>query len=402
MCFELHREFSCGHVSTELTNCPTHNKQQSSAKGIFGALLRGDLKHKKDCGRVVRHYMELKPLCHECTVGAETFVARYVGNGALKIQRPVVEEDFRRPFEKHRERRRREAQRPLEKSERERHVRHGKGDKDRTIADANPNVWIPDLYENPQRLARKEASSRAAEAAPPVSPPRLHKSSSTHQHPSRKASRKEKEASQVHEKPPKSHEHNRNHEHSRRHGSQRRAPASGNSQPQRKPAEPAPAHRRPGYGGVSGDRPPTPPVEEPPRLPPQTTQHKSRPRPPPSPSASQPAAATAGEQSDPRCAPGYTVPLPEYQVYLNALAFAREHSERNAGKAPETPRVPETPRPPATSGHRRKEKPGRMNLQGLSKALRINPPSPGSDISFVCQTSKKLSSMKDEHRPDDR
>ncbi|KAL7628159.1 hypothetical protein AAE478_002357 [Parahypoxylon ruwenzoriense] len=401
MCFEFHQEFSeCCHVSTELTKCPTYHKQQGSARGFFGALFRGNIKNRKDCGRVVRHYAELKPFCQKCTIKNERLRTKHVGDGALKVYRPIVEEDFRRPFQEYREKRRQAARRSQERSER--HAGHSKEKRNYVVADTVPKVWIPELYHHPQTLARKETYGRAAEAAPPVCPSRPQKSSSR-QHSSHKHSRGEKET-QAHKKSSK-----RSHEYSRQ-GFFDRTPAFGNSQPLTRPAEPAPTHQHRHRRKFADNEPPIPPIHEsrrPPPPQPSTTRHGRTAwlqqradiplREPPS-SASQPfrAPEMATEKVQPTLRRklgrvhnisvprGPPVPLPEYQVYLNALNFAAD-----------TAKVTKMPRPPAKSNRHVEGGRRRSTLQSLSKIIRIDPPSPGSDVSFVCQSSKQLASMQD-------
>ncbi|KAI0838985.1 hypothetical protein F5Y06DRAFT_36919 [Hypoxylon sp. FL0890] len=390
MCHDWREEYTeCCHVSRRLVNCPKYYKQQSLAKTFWGRLFYRNVKNKQHCGRLIPHHAE-KSFCSKCTVMVEELRAQHVGDGALMAYRMglvTLEDDFRRPFKEYRERRREAARRSLERSEG--HIQYG-------AVNHNHRVWIPELYYNPQMLARKEAYGRVAEAAPPVSSSRWKKPSAVKHLPrvgEREKQSRERERSS-----------NRSHKHDRRVPADR-VPAYNHSQPPKRPTEPAPTHHCQRRRDVLGNGAPVAPASEPhppPRPPrgisnwPQERQYVPHEHPystlKPVPSkypALRRKPGTVFNICPPQPAPApIAVPLPEYQVYLNALRSAPSPSTLSTGSIAQFP----APRPPPK---RKKGSDATTESHGafLRRMMGIGPATPDSgisDISFACQDSVRL------------
>ncbi|KAI4869316.1 hypothetical protein F4820DRAFT_444168 [Hypoxylon rubiginosum] len=161
MCQDWRQEYiRCGHVSRKLINCPTYHKQQNAAKGFFGRLFHGESRRRRSCGRVVPHYADPKPFCLECIIKHGRLQTNSVGDGALRVHRPLVDYDLR-PFSEHLERRMTVARRPEISGACFRYDDNTSCNHLGTTT--GPIVWIPELYHNPQKFARS------------TSPPVLHR-----------------------------------------------------------------------------------------------------------------------------------------------------------------------------------------------------------------------------------
>ncbi|KAI2607655.1 uncharacterized protein GGS25DRAFT_532719 [Hypoxylon fragiforme] len=196
MCHDWQQEYTeCCHVSRELVHCPSYYKQRDAAKGLFGRILHSSAKDKEHCGHVIPHHGQPVAFCHDCTVRHNEFRARYVGDGTLRVYRPVVDDSSTDPFKQRREQRKQEALETerLERLERRQNSR----EKERSDRDPQPRnlaptdksssvpIWIPELYDRQQSLARNEAYARIVKTAPPVSPSRSSKPSTSQPLPSK-------------------------------------------------------------------------------------------------------------------------------------------------------------------------------------------------------------------------
>ncbi|KAI3331853.1 hypothetical protein HD806DRAFT_171992 [Xylariaceae sp. AK1471] len=160
MCVKSYQHYSkCDHVFSILTMCPTHHKEQDSAKGFFGSLFRRSVRKKKNCGKVVPSHVTSESYCQACSVKKDHLRAKGVGQGALRVHRQGVEENFR-------DERKRAAKSSLQKAEKHRYRRK---ESNHEVIHVQTSVWLHDLYHHPETLAKKEAYARAAAPAPPVS-----------------------------------------------------------------------------------------------------------------------------------------------------------------------------------------------------------------------------------------
>ncbi|OTA82346.1 hypothetical protein M434DRAFT_379480 [Hypoxylon sp. CO27-5] len=398
MCYEWKEEYAeCRHVSRMLEKCPKYYEQQESAGTFLGRLFYRNVKNKEHCGRLTTRHAE-KPYCSVCTVMVELRAQRVRDDALMANQLGLLslEDDFRRPFKAYRERRREAARRSFERAER--HIQHGK-------TNDNHGVWVPESHHNPQTLAGKETDAQAAETAQPVSSSpwwkRLFKFSLF----SRKGG-KEKESQErkqsLTRSPLRSHRfHTKNFS------------ASDHSNPPQRPAEPALRHDYQQQPDVVENRAPKPPALKPPPPPPlrpQLTRHDIHNWPQTGryashipPSLASKAAPTkypnlrhkAGQVHN-ICPPRQpaaldTVPLPEYQVYLNALRAVPSHSTLSTGFVPHLP----GPRPPPRKKKGSddvKESPGSF-LRRMMGTGPTTPDSQISDVSFACQDSARLTNQ---------
>ncbi|RYP23949.1 hypothetical protein DL765_000835 [Monosporascus sp. GIB2] len=405
MCIQTVQSYKeCGHYSASTVKCPTYHKQQGSTRGFFGFLF-GKSAKGKDCGRLVHHYAgPTQAFCEKCVVTSSgSLHGRQVGHGAIVIQKSTVDEDFRKD-------RKTPAREPRTDK---------RGCKHRVV-NSQSSVWLPDIYHAPGKFAQTEAYRRAPAKASPVSPLKtsgssrakaLHKTSSAKQ-PSQKTDRDKRH------KPRGSHLEDsydyRHHEDTP--GvisvSARRTPAFGYAPPLAKPREPAPTHQyRPRYAAHVALLPPA--VGLPPR-PWQARRQGSNSQPTASSysvreaaHAPTPARVVAPPKvpmgiggspkgKEPESSPhlrrkqakthlnirnqplGITpAPLPEYQVYLNAMPSL-------TGRGPSI-KAEQRPTRQAVA----RAQPKRLALASLGKAIGIEPSSPfsdnGSDLSFVCR-----------------
>ncbi|KAI0542870.1 hypothetical protein GGR58DRAFT_509738 [Xylaria digitata] len=163
MCINSYHYFTkCDHIDTVLTKCPTFHKQQASANGLFGCLFRRGVKKMKHCGKVVPNHLQSQTYCQACTVKRERFRAREVGQGALKVHR----QGFQEVFQGERKEAARTALHKLKKH------RHRSKESNHDIIHVESSVWLANLYDHPETLAKKEAYAREAALAPTVAPPR--------------------------------------------------------------------------------------------------------------------------------------------------------------------------------------------------------------------------------------
>ncbi|KAI1407492.1 hypothetical protein F5Y13DRAFT_206024 [Hypoxylon sp. FL1857] len=297
------------------------------------------------------------------------------------------EGDFRRPFKEYRERRREASKKPAERSG---------GHKEGRRATDNHRVWIPEVYYDPRKLAKKEPYGRVAEAAPPVSSSRWNKSSIFNHIP--RKGRKEKRSQEHKQRSSRSHRHDR-------YAPTKSIPAYNHSQPPKRPVRPAPTHHHQRHRDVVGNRAPMAPAPEPlpPHRPPLTRRgasnwpqakqhvpHAHPPAPKPAPIKHPTLRRVKGQVykiAPPRPAPA-TVPLPAYQEYLNALRSAPSNSTLSTGPMAQLP----GPRPPSK---RKKESYAKEESAGsfLRRVVGFGPATPDSgisDISFACQDSVRL------------
>ncbi|KAI0904807.1 hypothetical protein F4823DRAFT_172318 [Ustulina deusta] len=372
MCVNSYQHFAkCDHVCATLTTCPTYHKQQDAAKGIFGSLFRRSLRKKKNCGKVVPHYLENEAYCQACSVKKERLRAQGVGQGALKVRRQGFQEIFQ-------EERKEAARNALHRSEKRR--RRGSKQSNHDVIHVESSIWINDLYHHPETLARKEAYAREAAPAPPVS---RHQ---TTNHPRGAESRP---------RGPSTHE--------RRGGKKAREtesrgewmPAYGSVQPMIRPAQPAPAYR---YSGRFSNRTPSlpPAVGLPPR-----PQHSDQ---------SFAARAEAAGYPDLRRKPGRVHDVAgnhnRQQVYLDRTGT--EAAVETRRRRQQQQQQQQQPRPPPRNhvGHWRVEDPSQWETaisDLIEKAKerasltteRDSFTDEDSDDSFVCKTSQAISN----HRP---
>ncbi|KAI0140152.1 hypothetical protein F4776DRAFT_579918 [Hypoxylon sp. NC0597] len=397
MCYDWREEYTeCSHVSRVLVKCPKYYKQQEFPNTFFGRLFYGNVQNKEHCGCLTSHYAE-KPYCSACTLMVEHRAQR-VRDDALIANRLdffSLEDDFRRPFKEHRERRKEAARKSLERAER--NIQRGK-------TNDNYGIWIPESDYNPQMSDRKDAHAREAEAVQPVSSSSWWKKLFTFSLFSWKRG-KEKESQENKQSPIKSPQDD-HHDHVNS------IPASDHSKPPQRPAEPARRHDHQQRGDVIKNRAPVPPAPEPPPPPqprPQLTRSAASnqlqtrqytPHEPPS-LALKPAPTEyprlrhkrgqVHKICPPRLAAPANVPLPEYQLYLNALRAAPSHSTLSTGSVAQFP----GPRPPPKrekGDNAVEESPGSF----LRRMVGIGPTTPDSeisDISFACQDSARLTNQ---------
>ncbi|RWA11919.1 hypothetical protein EKO27_g3222 [Xylaria grammica] len=164
MCIKTYKYFSrCDHVTTTLTTCPTYHKQQAATGGFFGSLFRRSVKKKKDCGKVVPHHLQNEAYCQACSVKRERFRARELGQGALRVRKQGLQEVFQ-------EERKEAARTALHKVKKQwRKSNHD-------VIHVESSVWLANLYDHPETLAKKDAYAREAACAPAFSPPTHEKS----------------------------------------------------------------------------------------------------------------------------------------------------------------------------------------------------------------------------------
>ncbi|KAF2973056.1 hypothetical protein GQX73_g522 [Xylaria multiplex] len=161
MCIKSYHHFTkCDHVDTVLTKCPTFHKHQASANGLFGCLFRRGARKMKNCGKVVPHHLQNQTYCQACTVKRERFRARELGQGALEVHRQGFQDVFQGE-------RKEAARTSLHKSKK--HQRRSK-DSNHDIIHVESSVWLANLYDHPETLAKKEAYAREAARAPTVAP----------------------------------------------------------------------------------------------------------------------------------------------------------------------------------------------------------------------------------------
>ncbi|RYP51458.1 hypothetical protein DL768_003244 [Monosporascus sp. mg162] len=405
MCIQTVQSYKkCSHYSASTTKCPTYHKQQGSARCFFGFLLGKSVKGK-DCGRRVHHYAEsTQAFCEKCVVTrSKTLHSRQVGHGAVLIQRPTVDEDFRN-----------DRKRPAKESRTDK-----KGCKHRVV-NSQSSVWLPDVYHAPGKFAQTEAYRRTPAKASPVSPLNAsgsscakvqHKTSSAKQSSRKTDKDKRHKSREGYLKDPYDY---RCHEDSpgMLNVSASRTPAFGYAPPLAKPMEPAPTYQyRPRYAAHVALLPPAVGL---PQRPWQARRRGSSSQPTASSYsvreaalAPTPARAVAppevlvgiggsSQGKEPESIPHLRrkqakthlnirnqplsiipAPLPEYQVYLNAMPSL------TGGKLS----IKAEQRPARRAAAR--VQPKILALASLGKVIGSEPSSPfsddGSDLSFVCR-----------------
>ncbi|KAI0526123.1 hypothetical protein F5B22DRAFT_269565 [Xylaria bambusicola] len=162
MCVNSYEHYSqCNHINTTVTNCPTHHKQQASARGVFGSIFRRSIRERKNCGKVIPHELRIEGYCQHCSIKKQQLRGEVVGRGALKVRKQGFQEIFQ-------EERKEAARNALAKSERRNHDARGNKKSNHDIIHVENSVWLSDLYYHPETLARKEAYAREAALAPPI------------------------------------------------------------------------------------------------------------------------------------------------------------------------------------------------------------------------------------------
>ncbi|KAI0165970.1 hypothetical protein GGR57DRAFT_145660 [Xylariaceae sp. FL1272] len=154
MCIKTYETFRCEHVHTNLKHCPTYFKEQSGARGIWGLIFHRDVRQKKNCGRVIPHHLQLDSHCQKCTIRSEQLRAREIGQGALRVRKYTAEESHRRRQYKYVD----FLPEPIDELNRRRQHHTPES-----------SVWLPNLYKHPSKYAMKESYIRPAAAADPVS-----------------------------------------------------------------------------------------------------------------------------------------------------------------------------------------------------------------------------------------
>ncbi|KAI0599330.1 hypothetical protein F4775DRAFT_600154 [Biscogniauxia sp. FL1348] len=396
MCIRSSQHFTrCGHHDTKLAHCPAYYKQRSTGSGLLSCLFQK--KKKQDCGKAVPYYVELESFCQACTPGNSSSRTKDAGYGAFRAQRPTVEDEYRNA-------------RKLAAKESYKAAKHSRPGKkhNHEVISVKPSVWLPDLYHHPETIARSEKYAREPAPAPPV-PPLPEKSSR------RKASSHDSARKGAKSTAPKGHS-SKNYEYNRHSAAPEplrinanRTPASGNSKPLSRLADPSPTYHHRGKSagntsslppagglpqmssrarpGAAGGKPPRPPRPSVPLHEPSDTEstrygekhpklrHKD------------------GRIYNVAAVRAPKVPVPEYQVYLNAMSYVAEKSPSNKQKLARTTPESQLKAQPNPRHRHTKEEPRRSALQtfmGRSSANKDD----GSDASFVCQDSRKLMEPK--------
>ncbi|KAI1446454.1 hypothetical protein F5Y02DRAFT_75785 [Annulohypoxylon stygium] len=328
MCYDWHQEYTeCCHFSKKLIHCPAYHKQQNLAKTFFGRLLYGSVKNKKDCGRVIPHNPEPRPFCRECAAVVDQLRAKHVGEDAfLEVFRPNLDSEICHPYEGPRRRRRPEAE-PIHKRL-ERYAESGK----------------PTAAERSLRKHTKEKKTKR--------PEQISKRSckqSRHGSANKPSVINYSQSPQVPLSSFSTYGQHHGHRHQRRKEVGKKLPT-----PPAPPKLPPKPHR-PQMWCDTGDNYPV---------------RKQR------------SISRKPLPAVPKQPPTSSVPPPTYEVYLNAL--------RNPG--PKFGKADRPPKPPP-----KKKKNSRISEElrssKLLKMMGIKPRSPGSvisDLSFMCQDSKRL------------
>ena len=406
MCILIIQEYTdCSHYSTTLKKCPAFQKLQNRDRGLFSALFGCAEPRRKDCGRIAHHHaLSMPALCDKC-------IARR--NQSSRGQHPTAVDkdhhrDQREPYHKDARRQRQQQQH----SERTRHARD--------------KFAQTEAYKKSPARALPASSGSSTSASEASGSGNLHSRTATHrQNGSSQKQQASRSGTKVREGHPK-----------KMHGQRRRAES---------PSVPRiSTHRAPACDHVDDDEGEPPPLPVPMRKPTQpaqpapTYQHRGR-FPVAVAAVSRPSQGTkrervaeavelevagsaAGAPHQLRRKPAKTylnlrnqplkpipAPLPEYQVYLNAMPSLEEGAIRrsqDSGKSQETTASSFS----ASGGKASRDSAGsstgnrdsgkylrkRSALASLGRAMGLEPPqrSPfsdnGSDLSFVCSDSRKL------------
>ncbi|KAH9883204.1 hypothetical protein F4778DRAFT_767607 [Xylariomycetidae sp. FL2044] len=338
---------TCGRVSKQRIACRDFTKQQDQAKkSFFGRFFHRDVK-RKDCGKIIPYSVGVAT-CEKCTLGSGRLRVHPVGNGAMRVQLSTFEDEFRAQ-------RKQAARESLKKAERHALYKMKKQHHNHEIVDAKPSVWLPNLYHHPETMARKETYGRPPAVAPRIDPTRPSKSRSG-QGPSREGQLKAAGVLSL---------------------SATRTPVFGDSKPLLKPVIPAPVHVAP---SSRVHVMPTPVVSV---VPPPTKRELLRKK------------GKVHRTIPPRLPP---TPLPEWQIYLNAMKLAEKNapteSEKVAAMMKFSPERRARPgEPPCRYVIEEKEPAFRQ----FGKSFGIVPSSPmsdtGSDVSFFCADSKRIAAQ---------
>ena len=424
MCIKLSQDYTeCGHYSTSITKCPTyHKQQQSTARSIINFLF-GKREKRRHCGRLVPHHvLAREPFCEKCLVAqSQGLQGQQVGRGAVLVDRFTVDEDFRSGD------RGKRAKEPRRRHSGRRHPSPDRKHPKQCGVSSKASVWLPDAYHAPERFAETESYRRSPAQAPPVSPPKASRtmSKSNHHSGTKSSSHKQSSSSSAYasrkttakdstsrKSRPEGRSSKSTHD-SRRYERETpagafRTPAFGDIPPLARPVEPAPAYQYQHQGrfaapAMTAMEPPPPPPAV--RLSP--SQARRRHAAPPVPEKA------PGPQL--RRKPGKTflnirnqplntlpTPLPEYQVYLNAMpsltttTISSSRQGRAVGSSSSSIR-PSDAHHYGRSSHRRGEAREEQRPQPRRRGHReFNPfavvdDDDGSDLSFVCLTSRRMS-----------
>ncbi|KAI1634352.1 hypothetical protein F4809DRAFT_530605 [Biscogniauxia mediterranea] len=404
MCIRSSQYFTrCGHRDTKLARCPEYYKQRSSGSGLLSCLFQK--KKKQDCGKAVPYYIELESFCQACTFSNSSPRTKDVGYGAFRAQQSTAEDDFRNA--------RKHAAKESYKTAK--HSRQGKKHNHEVIS-VKPSVWLPDLCHHPDTMALSEKYAREPAPAPPV--PSLPEKSSRRKGLPHDSSRKGAKSTV-----PNGH-FNKNYEYNRHTAvpetpsvNANRTPAFSTSKPQRTPADPSQTYQY--RGKFAGNAPNLPPAGGLSQFPSRARPEAAGGKPPRPPRPSVPTRKTSGTEST-----GYgekhpklrhkdgriynvaavrppKVPVPEYQVYLNAMSYVAEKSPSNKQKLARPTHQSQPKARPNTHHRYTKEEPRRSALQTFMGRSSANNDD-GSDVSFVCQDSRKLMEPKARRRVDRR
>ncbi|KAI1186009.1 hypothetical protein F5B17DRAFT_377946 [Nemania serpens] len=342
MCIKSYQHFAkCDHVFTTLTTCPTYRKQQKSAEGLLGRLFQPGARKKKNCGRVFPHHLRNETYCQDCSIETGRFTAEGLGQGALRVRKQGFQEAHPKD--------RKEAARASLQNSRKSQPRAK--DSNHNVIHVENSVWLDSLYNNPETLAKKEAYARAAAPAPPVSSHSRHPSGTRQHHG----------------------------EYTREIGEER-MPSYGGSQPTIRPAQPAQTYSYPVR--IASNSSSLPPAVGPPPGP-QTKGPKLR--------------HMTGQVYNSSKIRNQRL-TPPYQAYLDGMATEAAIRARHRPCS-------EPPQGPVVHKSCWEEEPSRWEAKKatLSSWIERNrerrATGDGSDVSFVCATSKAISNQaKDQSR----
>ncbi|KAI5920797.1 hypothetical protein F4810DRAFT_681322 [Camillea tinctor] len=402
MCIRSSQRFSrCGHRDTKLAHCPQFYKQQSSTSGLMSCLFQK--KKKQDCGKAIQYYVELESFCRTCALNKSLLKTENFGGGTFRVQRPTIEDELRN-------------MRKLAAKESYKTAKHDQQSKkyNHEVISVKPSVWLPDLYHHPDTIARGKKYARETPPAPPASSPP--QNSAWRIGSPRSSTRMEAKnitrdghfnkacGHSRHTTAPGTLSINADH-----------TPVSGKPASFRAPVEPALTHlyqgklshktsSLPPAGGLPpvrglarqeaiGGKPLRLPRSDPPYEPNST--ERVRPR------EKQPELRHKNDRI-------YNIaavrppkaPVPEYQVYLNAMNYVAAKSPSDKPQPVKPTNKSRLKTQPNLHHQYAKEEPRRSALQTFMGWSSANKPygDDGSDASFVCQDSRKLMEPKARRR----
>lgn len=397
MCILIIQEYTdCSHYSTKVQKCPTFHKLQGSAGGLIGALFGCGAPRRKDCGRLAHHHaLSMPSLCEKC-------VARR--NESSRGGRPHVAADAEEDRRRHHEDRTRPAN-DGSRRQQQQQQRHRHAEKTRE--------------KFAQTEAYKKSPARALQAGPSSSSSKASGAGRSHSAAAQQKQQQKSSSSQKHRDPREGR--------AKKSDDEPPPPVPKLKKPSH-PAQPAPAYQPRGRFPVAAAARST-----------ATEQGAARRKAPEADEIARPSASAPGpsEPQQLRRKPAKTylnvrnqplrpipAPLPEYQVYLNAMpsveeaqaarrsqdsgksqATAASASSNGSGKTSATTTTTTTAasnrgsagsHKSANSKDSGKDLRKRSALASIGRAVGLEPPrhSPfsddGSDLSFVCADSRKL------------